>query len=438
MLQKSKMFSLMLLLFSAFCSLASVLNNDDYDDLLYVNFENEIDSVIPATEETISRDCQREHTEWDKIFIMLENSQMKENMLLQSIDEILKVELQTLRAEMIQFVANFAGTCTTAIERITSQISSQVDQTVSQKSEEVEESRRLRESEQGKILEEILLLSRNTSHRLSHLESVWQRTAKTEAQEMGFQQRDRSSYLARGDNLILNSLWQELRQTRAELKESQKWVMQHLLPAGCETAILFPMRSKKIFASVHPVAEMVPYYFTACLWVKVTEALDKTIIFSYGTKRNPYEIQLYLSGESAILAVGSDKNMLTAQNVISSGQWAHLCGAWSTVNGSASLWANGQLAAAASEIAEGHIIPEGGILQIGQEKNNCCVGGGFDETLAFSGKVTGFNVWDRVLSNEEITRQTRGEDSCNIRGNVVGWGVTEILPHGGAQFVFNH
>ncbi|XP_077683361.1 pentraxin-related protein PTX3 [Eretmochelys imbricata] len=388
------MLSLTILL-CAFWSSSSALNNEDYD-LMYLNFENEIESIVPATEETISCDCQQEPTKWDKLFIMLENSQMKENMLLQSIDEILKVELQTLRAEMIQFVANFAGTCTTTIEKVTSRVLSQVDQT----------------------------LMRNRDH--------IQETAKVET---GFQPQDKSSYMGRGDNFILNSLREELQKTRAELKGSQKWAAQHLLPAGCETAILFPMRSKKIFGSVHPTVDMMLQSFTACIWVKVTEVLDKTIIFSYGTKRNPYEIQFYLSHDSAVLAVGSDQNKLIAPNTISPGQWAHFCGTWSSDNGTISLWANGELVATSSETAEAYIIPDGGILQVGQEKNGCCVGGGFDETLAFSGKLTGFNIWDRVLSNEEITARPRAEDSCNIRGNVVGWGVTEILPHGGAQYV---
>lgn len=195
------------------------------------------------------------------------------------------------------------------------------------------------------------------------------------------------------------------------------------------------MRSKKIFVSVHPTTEMMLHAFTACAWLKVTEMLDKTIVFSYGTKRNPYEIQLYLSYDSAVLAVSSDLNKVLAQKVIISGQWTYLCGAWNSVNGSISLWVNGKLVAVSSEIAEDHIVPAGGILQLGQEKNGCCVGGGFNESLAFSGKITGFNLWNRVLDNNTIMKQT-GEDSCNIRGNVVGWGVTEFLPHGGVQYVF--
>uniref|UniRef100_U6CTS8 Pentraxin family member n=1 Tax=Neovison vison TaxID=452646 RepID=U6CTS8_NEOVI len=205
-------------------------------------------------------------------------------------------------------------------------------------------------------------------------------------------------------------------------------------PLGCETAILFPMRSKKIFGSVHPVTPMKLESFSACIWVKATDVLNKTILFSYGTKRNPYEIQLYLSYQSIVFVVGGEENTLIANTVISLGKWTHLCSTWNSEKGRTSLWVNGELMATTVKMATGHIVPEGGILQIGQEKNGCCVGGGFDETLAFSGRLTGFNIWNRVLSNEEI-RETSGAESCHIRGNVVGWGVTEIQPHGGAQYV---
>uniref|UniRef100_U3IA68 Pentraxin-related protein PTX3 n=1 Tax=Anas platyrhynchos platyrhynchos TaxID=8840 RepID=U3IA68_ANAPP len=386
----------LLTLFCVFRASVSVLDEDDDYDLMYVNLDNEIEGPVLGTEET-SCDCQREHTEWDKLFIMLENSQMKENMMLQTMDDILKVEQALVRS-----------------------------------SDHGEEAKGLHESQQGKVLEHVLLLSHNVSNRLSRLESACLRRSEAEAQETAFQQDKLSP--TREDNLILTSLWKELQQMRAELKASQKWAARHLLPAGCETAILFPMRSKKIFGSVHPTAEMTLRSFTACIWIKVTEVLDKTIVFSYGTKKNPYEIQLYLSRESAVLAVGSDQHKLVVKNVIVPGKWIHLCGAWSSDNGTVSLWVNGELAGTAAGVADAHTVPDGGILQIGQEKNGCCVGGGFDEALAFSGKLTGFNLWDRVLSTEEIAAQS-GEDACSIRGNIIGWGVTEVLPYGGAQYV---
>ncbi|KFZ64110.1 Pentraxin-related protein PTX3 [Podiceps cristatus] len=430
-MQPQELLSL-LTLFCVFRASVSVLDEDDDYDLMYVNLVNEIEGPVLGTEETVSCDCQREHTEWDKLFIMLENSQMKENMMLQALDETLRVDLQTLQAELSQLTASLAGSFTAAIEKVTSPIVSQVEQALARNWDRAEEAKRLRESEQGKVLEHLLLLSQNVSSRLGRLEGAWLRSSEGEAQETAFP-RDKLSPTG-GDDLVLNSLRKELQQTRAELQASQRWAAQHLLPAGCETAILFPMRSKKIFGSVHPTAGMTLHSFTACIWIKVTEALDKTIVFSYGTKFNPYEIQLYLSRESAVLVVGGDQHKLVVKNIVVPGKWIHLCGTWSSENGSASLWVKGELAGTASDIANAHTVPDGGILQIGQEKNGCCVGGGFDEALAFSGKLTGFNMWDRVLSAKEIAVQS-GEDACSIRGNVVGWGVTEVLPYGGAQYV---
>ncbi|NXY63122.1 PTX3 protein, partial [Callaeas wilsoni] len=351
---------------------------DDYE-LMYVNLENEIEGPAPGTEEAASCDCQREHSKWDKLFIMLENSQMKENMVLQALDELPRVDVQTLKAELSQLTTALAGTFATA----TSHMVSQVEQVLVRSRDQAEEARRLRESEQGKVLEHVLQLSHNVS----------------------------SAFLC----------------SAARHPKKQQL-------GCCETAILFPMRSRKIFGSVHPSAGMSLRSFTACAWLKVTEALDKTIVFSYGTKFNPYEIQLYLSRDSAVLAVGGAQHKLAAQNVVIPGKWLHLCGAWSSENGSASLWAQGELSASALDVAAAHTVPDGGILQLGQEKNGCCVGGGFDEALAFSGKLTGFNLWDRVLSPAEVTAQSGG-DTCGTRGNVVGWGVTEVLPHGGAQYV---
>ncbi|XP_062960550.1 pentraxin-related protein PTX3 [Cynocephalus volans] len=372
------------------CALWSAVlaeNSDDYE-LMYVNLDNEIDHGFHPTEDPTPCDCSREHSEWDKLFIMLENSQMRQGMLLQATDDVLRGELQRLRAELGRLAGSLARPCAPTVPA---------------------------EAGLAPALEELLRASRDAGLRLARLEGAW--TPRPEAAGRG-----------------LGAVLEELRQTRADLRALRGWAAGRWLPAGCETAILFPMRSKKIFGSVHPVRPMKLESFSACLWVKATDVLNKTILFSYGTKRNPYEIQLYLSYQSIVFVVGGEENTLAADTVVSLGRWTHLCGTWNSEKGRVSLWVNGELVATAVERAMGHVVPDGGILQIGQEKNGCCVGGGFDETLAFSGRLTGFNLWNRVLSHEEI-RETGGVESCHIRGNVVGWGVTEIQPHGGAQYV---
>nr|XP_002716374.1 pentraxin-related protein PTX3 [Oryctolagus cuniculus] len=378
---------LLAVLLGALWTAALAEDSHDYE-LMYLNLDNEIDNGLHPTEEPTPCDCGPEHSEWDKLFVMLENSQMREGMLLQATDEVLRGELQRLRAELGRLAGSLARPCAPAASW---------------------------EARLARALDELLPASRDAGRRLARLEDAEARR-REEAES------------------ALGAVLEELRRTRADLRAVQDWATGRWLPAGCETAILFPMRSKKIFGSVHPVRPMKLESFSACIWVKATDVLNKTILFSYGTKRNPYEIQLYLSHQSIVFVVGGEENKLVADTVVSLGRWTHLCSTWDSASGRVTLWVHGEQVATSVDVAAGHVVPEGGILQLGQEKNGCCVGGGFDETLSFSGRLTGFNIWDRVLSNEEIG-ESGGAESCHIRGNVVGWGVTEIQPHGGAQYV---
>ncbi|KAM7399522.1 hypothetical protein PAMP_018789 [Pampus punctatissimus] len=243
----------------------------------------------------------------------------------------------------------------------------------------------------------------------------------------------------------------ELQQTTRELEDLWRSSRQRYLPAGCEMAILFPMRSRRIYTSVIPDVPLSLSSFTVCLWVKPTAISNKTVLFSYGNRQNPYEIQLLLSQTSALFTIGGEAHLVEARGVVKPGgasEWIHLCGAWSSEQGLASLWAGGKKVASTPGVAEGHVLPDGGSLQLGQERNGCCpqspvrgngvpgFEGGFDPKLAFAGKMTGVNMWDKVLSEEEISQLALQEGKgCAQRGNMVAWGVTEMVPHGGAQFI---
>lgn len=216
-------------------------------------------------------------------------------------------------------------------------------------------------------------------------------------------------------------------------------------------ALLFPMRSRRIYTAIAPEVPLALSAFTVCMWVKPTAVSSKTVLLSYGDRRNPFEIQLLLAQTSALITVGGKAHPVEARGVVhpdGTSDWLHLCGTWSSDQGLAALWADGKKAVTTSGVAEGHILPDGGSLRLGQEWNGCCPStqskenrvpgfeGGFDPKLAFAGKMTGVNMWDRVLSAGEISQLAQREGrGCGQRGNVVAWGVTEMVPHGGAQFV---
>ncbi|XP_029571763.1 pentraxin-related protein PTX3-like [Salmo trutta] len=394
-------------------------------------------------------------TKWDKLFSMLENSQMRENMLLQYSDDIIKVELGSLRGEMLRFVAQYGGACGVAVETAGRRMSMQMEARLRESMEHLRQDRSTAadnsagNNHQEKLLQQLLTAARTQAVRLIKLENSC--LSNPEATGENLQQEVASAEM-------LVAVVTELAKTRAVLELALKSAQQRHLPAGCETALLFPMRSRRIFSSVTPDLPLSLSSFTVCLWAKPVSVSNRTVLFSYGTKRNPYEIQLLLSGTRALFTVGGEAHLVEARGVVKGGGvWTHLCGAWSSEQGIASLWADGHRVAFTPGVAEGHMLPDGGSLQLGQEKNGLGqeknggvvsggsggsesqmpgFEGGFDAKLAFAGKMTGVNMWDRVLTEEEISQLALQDgEGCEQRGNVVGWGLTEIVPHGGAQFI---
>ncbi|KAL4646989.1 pentraxin-related protein PTX3 [Arapaima gigas] len=402
--------------------LAHMRPSSGYEDMYNVKFVDQVYNEIPHGEQdedammTTATPCaSSELTKWDKLFSMLENSQMRENMLLESADDVLRAELHSLRSELQQHVDNLAVTCCNRVDGAGRHFATQLE----------------------------LRLERSLHQLLGAVRGLESHSTKVEA----------SCQNGRGSKVLLNdinagdtgqlekmlaAMATELHKVQTQLNFTLRSMAQSSVPSGCEMSLLFPMRSRRIVATVMPDAAMSLRAFTVCLWAKATDTLNKTVLFSYGTRLNPYEIQLLLSGTAALFTVAGEAHLVEASQVVELGRWAHYCGAWSSDQGLASLWVDGQQVASSPGVAEGHTLPEKGVMQLGQEKNGCCAAPGFEDSfdakLAFTGRMTGVNMWDRMLGADEISQQARWESACSSRGNIVGWGVSEIKPHGGAQF----
>ncbi|KAK5868341.1 hypothetical protein PBY51_009367 [Eleginops maclovinus] len=430
----------------AVCALSAcvclVLTNEYDFEVNYTDpFYNEIgDGDTPEPTPTPVPCSTQDLTKWDKLFLMLENSQMRENMLLQYADDIIKVEMGSLRGEMLRFVAQYGGSCGVAVETAGRRMALQLDGRL----RETMERFKTRDqnsagnsagisNHQESMLQQLLSAARAQATRLTKLETSCFSNSPGAGMGMDVKTVSKLPEAAVNEHLeqevtsregALDGLLAALQQTREELGEVLRSSRQRQLPAGCEMALLFPMRSRRIYTSVIPDVPLSISCFTVCMWVKLTVASNRTVLFSYGNRRNPYEIQLLLGQTSALFTIGGEAHLVEAREVA------------------------GKKVAATPGVAEGHVLPDGGSLQLGQERNGCCPltpsGGsgvvgfeaGFDSKMAFTGKMTGVNMWDRVLSEEEISQLALREgQGCEQRGNVVAWGVTEMVPHGGAQFV---
>ncbi|XP_048836487.1 LOW QUALITY PROTEIN: pentraxin-related protein PTX3-like [Brienomyrus brachyistius] len=357
-------------------------------------------------------------TKWDKLFSMLENSQMHETMLQHSMDNLLHAELRAQRGELLLSMEGVASACTNCDDSDRDGWRASLELHTSRMMELLQKT-----ENQQQLLQQVLDSIQNLGAGPSGKDSTSNTVTMTSPTEDGCQ-------VVR----MLTAMGKDFQKIQTEIASAA----QNSLPQGCEMALLFPLRSKRIFASVVPDSSMLLRSFTICLWAKATDTLNKTVLFSYGTRSNPQEIQLLLSGHTARFSVGGEAQLVEAQEAAVLGRWVHYCGAWSSDEGLASLWVDGRKAAGSSGVAENHTLPGGGAMLLGQEKNGCCGIAGFDDSfnshLAFAGKMTGVNVWDRVLGDDEISQHARRDGACSTRGNVVGWGISEIIPHGGAQF----
>ncbi|CAB1440268.1 unnamed protein product [Pleuronectes platessa] len=454
-------------LFQAACVLSvCVCLQSAYEDDIEVNyadpFYNEITGGDTPEPTPTSPPCSSgDLTKWDKLFLMLENSQMRENMMLQYADDIIKVEMGSLRGEMLRFVGQYGGSCGVAVEtagrRMAMQFEARLKETMERLKIAVQSTAAAGGNSVGdpdnleSILLQLLSAARAQASQLTKLE-----TSCFSSTGAGTGRNTKSGFhLAEGGGaghqeqeftsreVALDGELAALKQTRAEQEEALRLQSQRHLPAGCDMALLFPMRSRRIYTAVTPEVPLSISSFTICMWLKPTTLANKTVLFSYGHRRNPYEIQLLLGQTSALFTIGGEAHLVEARGVVKPGEWIHLCGAWASEQGLATLWAGGEKVATTPGVAEGHVLPEAGSLQLGQERNGCCGGGisgfegGFDPRLAFAGKMTGVNMWDRVLSEEEISELAlQNGQGCEQRGNVVAWGITEMVPHGGAQFIY--
>ncbi|KAL2096500.1 hypothetical protein ACEWY4_008648 [Coilia grayii] len=448
---------------------------DDTEDIMpsYVdNYYNEISEgeireVNPSTAPPTApkSECKSiELTKWDKLFTMLENSQMKENMLLQYSDDIMKVELQALRTEMLQFAARYNSGSGCA--------GPQLELRLQQALEQLRESAGQQRAQQEAVLQQLLAASRSQTGRLAKLEStclggkasggvenggggandskgfltrhLMQETASpAAAATTGVMSASTDSNGAGQLQQALDRLTAEVRGLREQMERQLLATAQSGLPAGCDSAVFIPMHSPETYAQLEQ-RNVQMSALTVCLWARPTQVLNKTVLLSYGGAWNPVDVQLVLSGRGALFTVGGEAHLVEAAGVVGERRWTHLCGTWSSEQGLASLWVDGRQVASAPGVAEGNTIPGSGVLQLGKEGSRQRRGTRplDSEAVAvahatFTGKITGVNVWDRTLSQEEISQQAkRNGSSCGNLGNVVAWGVTKMALRGEAKLVY--
>ena len=118
--------------------------------------------------------------------------------------------------------------------------------------------------------------------------------------------------------------------------------------------------------------------------------------------------------------------------VINDGKWHAICGLWSSKYGKVKVYNDGKLVHRQDTFRKNQLISGGGTWVLGQDQDT--LGGGFVVDQMMQGEITEVNIWDRVLSDEEIKSFSTSCQS-RLKGNVKSWKDFRSGVKGKAAFV---
>ncbi|KAJ7352843.1 hypothetical protein OS493_033385 [Desmophyllum pertusum] len=104
---------------------------------------------------------------------------------------------------------------------------------------------------------------------------------------------------------------------------------------------------------------------------------------------------------------------------VNDGQWHHVAVTWESAGGTWHSYKDGvKVKSSAEPFQQGEIITGRGTFILGQEQDE--LGGGFNTEESFVGDVSQMNVFDYVLSDNDIYNLVYSCD--HVKGNVAAWG----------------
>ncbi|XP_023234733.1 sushi, von Willebrand factor type A, EGF and pentraxin domain-containing protein 1-like [Centruroides sculpturatus] len=155
-------------------------------------------------------------------------------------------------------------------------------------------------------------------------------------------------------------------------------------------------------------------HVTVCLWMTTVDKHNYGTPLSYAneTVDNLFTLTDY-NGFVFYINMQEVVTDVTAND----GKWHHICVTWSSPTGAWSIYKDGEQADKGIGLAVGTFIPTDGILVVGQEQDG--KGSGFSSPESFIGSMSLLQIWDYVLTPEEISTFTTRCD--NYKGNVRAW-----------------
>ena len=184
-----------------------------------------------------------------------------------------------------------------------------------------------------------------------------------------------------------------------------------------EYDLSFQVRVVKSYSKIKKtIPEIVA--ITVAFWIRTSDTNPGTVI-SYATKEgdvvqdNAFVLQEYAS---FVLSV-NNQTVFTGLRA-NDGQWHHVAITWESAGGTWHAYKDGvETKASSVPFQKGQVITGGGVMILGQDQDE--LGGGFNTEENLIGDVSQMNVFDNVLSANDIYNLVY---SCDyVKGNIAAW-----------------
>nr|XP_023496680.1 C-reactive protein isoform X2 [Equus caballus]XP_023496681.1 C-reactive protein isoform X2 [Equus caballus] len=184
-------------------------------------------------------------------------------------------------------------------------------------------------------------------------------------------------------------------------------------PDMSKQAFVFPKESENSYVSLTAQLRKPLIAFTVCLQAYTDLTRDYSL-FSYATKKQNNEILLFKGqkGAYSVSVGGADVFFKLPER---SPAPMHFCVTWESHSGITELWVDGKPMVRRS-LKKGYNVETDASIILGQEQDS--FGGGFDKGQSFVGDIGDVNMWDFVLSPDEINNVYQGSI---FSPNVIDW-----------------
>ncbi|XP_028910838.1 sushi, von Willebrand factor type A, EGF and pentraxin domain-containing protein 1 isoform X8 [Ornithorhynchus anatinus] len=157
---------------------------------------------------------------------------------------------------------------------------------------------------------------------------------------------------------------------------------------------------------------------TCAFWMKSSDIISYGTPISYALENGSDNTFLLTDYNGWVLYVNG-KERITDCPSVNDGSWHHITVTWTSIGGAWKVYIDGKLSDGGTGLSVGTTIPGGGALVLGQEQDKR--GEGFNPAESFVGSLSQLNIWDYILTPQQVKTLATSCPRELSKGNILAW-----------------